>query len=282
MSLVNMKKLLDKASREKYGVGAFSIADMEMIMGVVKAAEERRSPAIIQVTQARLPYSPLALIGPMMLSAAKNASVPIAVHLDHGRELSGIEEALEVGFTSVMIDASLMPIKENIAMVKKVIKMAAPYGAAVEAEVGSIGGSEGWAKNDDVRYSDPEEVRMLYEETGVDAIALSIGNAHGIYKSEPKLNFEILQKTAEIVPVPLVLHGGSGISDDDFRKCIQYGIRKVNIATASFVAVTNAVQDYYESNVKHDYFGVSNHMVEATCKNVERHMDVFGSSNREK
>lgn len=274
-----MKSLLMDAENRKYGVGAFSVANMEMIMGVIKAAEERRSPAILQIAQVRLPYSPLSLIGPMMIAAAKNAAVPIAVHFDHGLDIDVIKQALDLGFTSVMIDASHLPLKENIEIVKRVKKLAERYDACVEAEVGQLAGSEDGSVDHEMCYSNPEEVKRLYEETSVDAIALSIGNAHGLYKKEPKLKFEILNESKKLVKIPLVLHGGTGISDDDFRTCIFHGIRKVNIATASFSAVEEGVRKYCRGNIK-NYFTLSETMVNSVYETVVRHMDVFQSSGK--
>ncbi len=279
MSLVDMKSLLTKAKLGNYGIGAFSVGNMEMILGAVKAAEESRSPAILQIAQARLPYSPLKLIGPMMVAAAKNASVPIAVHFDHGTDPAVIRMALELGFTSVMIDASHLKLSENIRMVKQVKDMADQYKASVEAEVGQLGKSEDGSEDTGMFYSNPNEVKELYESTGVDAIALSIGNAHGLYTQEPKLNFNILSDTGKLVSVPLVLHGGSGISAEDFKKCIQYGIRKVNIATASFMAVEAAARKY-AAEEKKDYFKLSAEMVNSVCQNVKEHIEIFGSDNK--
>lgn len=279
MSLVDMKSLLTKAKQGNYGIGAFSVGNMEMILGAVKAAEESHSPAILQIAQARLPYSPLKLIGPMMVAAAKNASVPIAVHFDHGTDTAVIQQALELGFTSVMIDASHLKLSENIRMVKQVKDMADQYEASVEAEVGQLGKSEDGSEDSGMFYSNPNEVKELYESTGVDAIALSIGNAHGLYTQKPKLNFNILADTGKLVSVPLVLHGGSGISAQDFKKCIQYGIRKVNIATASFMAVETAARKY-AAEEKKDYFKLSAEMVNSVCQNVKEHIEIFGSDNK--
>jgi fructose-bisphosphate aldolase class II len=279
VSLANLKSLLTRAEQGNYGVGAFSVANMEMIMGAVHAAEECNSPAILQIAQVRLNYSPLKLIGPMMLAAARNASVPIAVHFDHGMDIEVIKEALELGFTSVMIDASHLPIEQNIKMVQKVKDMADHYGASVEAEVGQIGGSEGGTEDREMFYSNPAEVKELYESTEVDAIALSIGNAHGLYKKEPKLKFNLLTETKNLVSVPLVLHGGSGISPDDFRKCIDLGIRKVNIATANFMSVEQAARDY-SSGEKRDYFKLSSLMENSMYKNVKEHINIFKSNEK--
>ncbi len=274
MSLVPMKDILLNAEKEGRGVGAFSVADMEMIMGAVKAAEELASPIILQIAEVRLPYSPLDKIAPMMIAAAKNASVPVAVHFDHGLTTEVIRQALDLGFTSVMIDASKLPIEENIKRTLEVRKLADRYGASVEAEVGQLGVSEDGSGDAAKIHSDPMEVKRLYEETGVDAIALSIGNQHGFYKAEPKLNFEILKEANKLVPVPLVLHGGSGISDEDFRKCIRNGITKINVATATFCAVKNAASDYLK-NEKTDYFSMSDAMMKGAYENIKRHIKVF-------
>lgn len=274
-----MSVLLKEAEKGNYGIGAFSVANMEMVLGAIRAAEELKSPVILQVAQVRLPYSPLKVFGPLMIAAAKEANVPVAVHLDHGLDIETAKQALELGFTSVMIDASHLPIDENIWLVQKVKELADEYGADVEAEVGQLAGSEDGSFDHEMLYSDPDEVEKLYLKTKLDAIALSIGNAHGLYKKEPKLNFKILAKAHERVPVPLVLHGGSGISDDDFRKCIAGGIRKVNVATATFLFVENAVRDYCKED-KHDYFAMSAAMVKGTYENVCRHIKVFQSDNK--
>ncbi len=280
MALVPMKELLSAAETGGYGVGAFSVANMEMILGAVKAAEELKSPLILQIAEARLPYSPLSVIAPMMVAAAKEAEVPVAVHFDHGKSLKCIEQALDLGFTSVMIDASCKPIEENIRLTKQVREMADRYGATVEAEVGQIGISEEGEMEGDRIYSDPEEVKRLKEEARPDAIALSIGNAHGLYKDEPKLNFDVLKKSRELTEMPLVLHGGTGISEEDFKKCIQGGIRKINVATATFLAVEGAAREYAEKESKRDYFKLSHGMAQEAYENVKKHMLVFGSAGR--
>jgi fructose-bisphosphate aldolase class II len=214
-----------------------------------------------------------------MLAAAKSASVPIAVHFDHGMDVDTIKQALELGFTSVMIDASHLPIGQNIELVYKVKDMADHYGASVEAEVGQLGGSEGGTEDNEMFYSNPLEVKELYVNTNIDAIALSIGNAHGLYKSEPKLKFDLLSETKKLVSVPLVLHGGSGISAEDFRKCIELGIRKVNIATANFISIEEAAREY-SSESKKDYFKLSSGMVTGMYKNVMEHVNIFNSNGK--
>jgi len=279
LALVPMKDLLLAAEQGEYAVGAFSVANMEMVLGAVRAAEELKSPMILQVAQVRLPYSPLPVIAPLMLAAAKNASVPVAVHLDHGKTIDCIEQALELGFTSVMIDASDKSIEENICLTKQVKALADRYGATVEAEVGQIGVSEDGKAEGKRIYSDPLEVKKLQEETGVDAIALSIGNAHGLYKEEPKLNFSVLEKSNELTGMPLVLHGGTGISEEDFKRCIQGGIRKINVATGTFMAVERAAREY-ATEEKRDYFRLSAHMVQLAYENVKKHIRIFGSEGK--
>lgn len=280
LSLVPMKELLLDAERGGYGVGAFSVANMEMILGAIKAAEELRSPLILQIAEVRLPFSPLEIIGPMMIAAAKEAKVPVAVHLDHGKTMECIAKALELGFTSVMIDASCQPIEENIRITKQVRELADRYGATVEAEVGQIGVSEDGACEGERIYSDPQEVRRLKEEAGPDAIALSIGNAHGLYKDTPKLNFEVLKKSRELTGMPLVLHGGTGISEEDFKTCIAGGIRKINVATATFLAVEQAARIYADTEEKRDYFKLSHQMAQEAYENVKQHILIFGSQGK--
>lgn len=280
MSLVSMKGLLSDAQEGGYAVGAFSVANMEMVLGAIKAAEELNSPLILQVAQVRLPYSPLPIFAPVLLAAAEQASVPVAVHFDHGLDIPHIEQALKLGFTSVMIDASKAPMEENIALTAKVMKLASAYGAAVEAEVGQLGSAEDGSVEGDKIYSDPKEVQRLYEETGVDVIALSIGNAHGLYKKEPRLNFEILRQSNSLVPVPLALHGGSGICEEDFKKCIRGGIHKINVATASFLAVENAAREYSRTVEKSDYFTLSRRMMLGAYENIKRHMLIFESDQK--
>ena len=279
MSIINMSGLLRKAEDGFYGIGAFNVANMEMIMGAVQAAEELKSPIILQVAQVRLPYSPLHMLGPMMVEAAKASTVPIAVQLDHGTDLETIQHALDIGFSSVMIDASHLPIEENIKMVQKVKEMTRAYEATVEAEVGQLAGSEGDAADQAMLHSDPLHVEMLYQKAGPDAIALSIGNAHGLYKKEPRLQFNLLLEAKKRVPIPLVLHGGSGISDEDFRKCIAGGMRKINIATATFRSVEHSVRGYCQTE-ENDYFKMSKAMVEGAYENVYRHIKLFQSDNK--
>lgn len=280
MPLVNMKDILTKANEEGYGVGSFSVANMEMIIGAIKAAEELNSPLILQIAEVRLKHSPLHIIGPAMVNAAKNAKVPVAVHFDHGVNIETIHQALELGFTSVMFDGSHLPIEENIKETKKVIELAKKYGAAVEAEIGQVGGSEDGSEDIAVRITSVNDAKHFYEETNVNALAIAIGNAHGVYKEEPKLHLERLQEIHDNVQVPLVLHGGSGISAEDFKNCVKHGIRKLNVATATFNSVVDTVRILFKAYDTVDYFRYHNEVISAAYENVKKHMTIFGSCNK--
>lgn len=277
MPLVNMKDLLKDAQDKNYAVGSFSVANMEMVLGVIKAAEETKSPIILQIAEVRLNFSPLAIIGPLMVAAAKQAKVPVAVHLDHGKTLECIEQALKLGFTSVMFDGSHLPLEENIAMTQKVVSMAKPYGAAVEAEIGCVGGSEDGSEDIAINCTSPAQAVKFSAETQVDALAIAIGNAHGNYKQTPKLRFDILEQVHNRVELPLVLHGGTGISPDDFIKCHQNGIKKINIATATFDSVERTVRESYAANKICGYYDLHSAEIEGAYQNAKKHMEIFYS-----
>lgn len=277
MPLVNMKTLLKDAQKRNYAVGSFSVANLEMIQGVVKAAEETKSPIILQIAEVRLNHSPLHIIGPAMLAAAEHASVPVAVHLDHGTTLDCIGEALRLGFTSVMFDGSHLPLEENIEMTKQVIAMAKGYGAAVEAEIGCVGGSEDGSVDIAMRCTSPEQALLFSERTEVDAIAIAIGNAHGFYKEAPQLRFDILESVRDKVSVPLVLHGGTGIEPQDFIRCHQSGIKKINIATATFAAAERKVKAGYEKGEIKGYYDMHTRQIQGAYENAKKHMEIFHS-----
>lgn len=275
-----MKDLLKEAQKSDYAVGSFSVANMEMILGIIKAAEETNSPIILQIAEVRLNHSPLEVIGPTMLAAAKNAKVPVAVHLDHGTTLPCIKKALELGFTSVMFDGSHLPLEENIAQTKRVVEMAKPYGAAVEAEIGCVGGSEDGSVDIAINCTSPEQAKRFYTETGVDALAIAIGNAHGNYKETPHLRFDILSEVHNSVDVPLVLHGGTGISEEDFIRCRKNGIKKINIATATFDSVERTVRNAYESGEINGYYDLHQAEIKGAYDNAKKHMVIFDSPNK--
>ncbi len=278
--LVNMKDLLKKAQEGSYAVGSFSIANMEMILGVIKAAEEMNSPIILQIAEVRLNYSPLNIIGPCMLAAAKNAKVPVAVHLDHGTTIDCIKNALELGFTSVMFDGSHLPFEENVEKTKEVVALAKKYGAATEAEIGCVGGSEDGSVDIAMRCTSPAQAKEFFEKTGVDALAIAIGNAHGFYKEAPELRFDILEDVAKAVSVPLVLHGGTGIEPEDFIKCHQKGIKKINIATATFASCERKVREGYENGEIKGYYDLHQKEIDGAYENAKKHIEIFHSQGK--
>ena len=281
MALVKMKDLLRRAEEKNIGCGAFSVGNMEMVRGAIRAAEELDIPIILQIAEVRLKNSPLHLMGPMMVQAAKEAKVDVAVHLDHGLTFETVDKALELGFTSVMLDASTLPFEENIARVKAVVERARKYSATVEAELGLVGGSEDGSCDHGIRCTDPDDAVVYARETGIDALAVAIGNAHGNYPVAPTLAFDVLEKIHEKVDIPLVLHGGSGITDKDFQRAISLGIRKVNIATASFNSLTAHVEKYMESTDKHNFFDLNEAMAQGTYENVKKHILVFNEPYQE-
>lgn len=270
-----MKELLRRAQENQIGCGAFSVGNMEMVKGAVLAAEEMNSPIILQIAEVRLKHSPLHLMGPMMVQAAKNAKVDIAVHLDHGLSIDIVKEALALGFTSVMLDASEEEFYENARKTKEVVELAKKYHASVEAELGMVGGSEDGSLKNEIRCTDPLEAKKFCEITNIDALAIAIGNAHGNYAVAPTLEFDVLNKINELVSVPLVLHGGSGIQEKDFQRAIANGIRKINIATASFSSLTEDARSYFSSDICHNYFGLNEAMVEGVRRNVKDHIAIF-------
>ena len=271
MSLASMGPLLNRAMKENRAVGAFSVANLEMILGVVSAAEKAKTPVILQIAQARLNTSPLHVIGPAMLAAARAAKVDVAVHLDHGSTEACIQEAIALGFTSVMFDGSHLSVEENIAKTKRIAAFAHARGVDVEAEIGRVGRTE-TGEDAPLAYADPGEALRFIEQTRVDALAVGIGNAHGVYAATPSLHFDILEEISRNSGTPLVLHGGTGITPEDFRRAISLGVRKINIATASFQASAKAAHQAEETNI----FDVSRRMAAATEEAALAHIEIFG------
>ncbi len=277
MSIVTLKDLIRRADAQGKAVGAFSVGNMEMILGAVKAAEETQTPIIIQIAEVRLPTSPLEIIGPMMVAAAENSSIDICVHLDHGLNYETVETALELGFSSVMLDGSLLSYEDNIALTQRVVALAGEYGASVEAELGVVGGNEGGGKAHTIQCTDPAVAEDFCQRTGIEALAVAIGNAHGHYSVAPQLRLDVLNEIHKSCSTPLVLHGGTGISPEIFQECIRNGIRKVNIATASFDAVVRAsAQNTVE---KGNYFALSQKMADFVYENVKKHIKIFNMEN---
>lgn len=278
--LVNMRELLADAMDGNYAVGSFSVANMEMVLGVLKAAEELKAPVILQIAEVRLKQSPLEVIGPLMVAAAENAPTPVAVHFDHGKTLEKITQALDIGFTSVMFDGSHLPLEENIEFTNKVISVADEYDAAVEAEIGCVGGSEDGSEDIAINCTKTEDAVRFESETQVDALAIAIGNAHGNYKSTPNLRFDILEDVEKNTDVALVLHGGTGITPEDFVRCSHTGIKKINIATATFDSVEKTVSSWYNDGKIKGYYDLQAAEVEGAYQNAKKHILIFGSDNK--
>ena len=246
MPFVNSRELLLDAQRHGYAVGAFNVENMEMVQAVVAAAVAEGVPVMLQTTPSTLRYADTALFAAMVRAVAEKAAVPVAIHLDHGDSFELCERAARDGYTSLMIDGSKLPLEENIALARRVADMAAalPGRPCVEAELGKLGGKEDdvEVKEGDDLYTDPAEAERFVRESGIDTLAVAIGTAHGFYKGKPKLAFDRLAQIRDAVSVPLVLHGSSGVPDEDVRYAISLGICKVNFATELRVAYTEAVR----------------------------------------
>ena len=238
--LVTLCDVLKKAQKEHYAVGLFNTTDTDMLEAVIGAAEELRAPVIIGTAEVLLPYGELKLLAPSLVAAAKRASVPVVLHYDHGLTFERCMEAMQLGFSSVMFDGSIKDYDTNIKETQEIVKIAHTLGVSVEGEIGHVGQA---ANNDNLltdMYTTPEEAKKYLDATGVDALAVAIGSAHGVYKTKPQLNIERLKQIRASVDVPLVLHGGSGLSDDDFRNTVREGMAKVNIFTDLWcIAVVN-------------------------------------------
>ena len=245
--LVNLTQILSIAEENCYAVGAFNTPNLECINAVLSAAEKLNVPVIIAHAELHEAVSPLTKIGPVMVQAAKASRVPVCVHLDHCEDLDYMAQALEIGFTGVMYDGSTLPYEENLVNTKKAVAMAGKYGCGVEAELGALASREGGAANvSGPVYTDPDEAVSFCRETGIDALAPSFGTAHGIYKSKPVLDLDRVKVISEKTGLPLVMHGGSGVSPEDYRTGIRNGLRKINYYSYMSKAGTNAVKDLLE------------------------------------
>lgn len=283
MPLVTVAELLKEAEKGGYAVGAFNCNNMEIVQAIIEAAEKEKAPVIIQASQGAIKYAGIEYITAMSKLAAEMASVPVALHLDHGTSFEQVMKCIRYGFTSVMIDGSKLPFEENIALTKKVVDVARAVGVSVEAELGKIGGTE-----DDISvsereafFTDPEEAKVFVEKTGVDSLAVAIGTAHGQYKGEPKLDFDRLKKIRELTKIPIVLHGSSGVPDDSLRKAIELGVRKVNIDTNIREAFVWKMKEIIDKNPKEiDPRKILGPAKEAAVEVIREKIRVFGSSGK--
>lgn len=252
--LVTMNEVLQDAKKGHYAVGLFNAVTLELAQGIIAAAEETGSPVIFGTAEVLLPYNSLEDLAMILIPMAKRAKVPVVVHLDHGLKKETCLKALELGFSSIMYDCSTDSYEENCRKVKEMADIAHSYGASIEGEIGHVGGAEGAATAEGMEeaekfYTKPEEAKDFVDRTGVDALAIAVGTAHGAYKLPPKLDFDRIRKIAATIPTPLVLHGGSGLTDEDFRKAIEAGISKVNIFTdINVAAVESMFRNFSEMN----------------------------------
>ena len=273
--LVTLADILAEAEKGKYGVGLFNMLNLEMARGIIEAAEEERSPLILGVAEVHLPLIPFEYAALIMNDIAKRATVPVCLHFDHGVDYNKIKAAVDAGFSSVMYDGSSLPYEENIKNTLAVSKMAHAKGVSVEAELGHVGGAEG-GEDDGVEemYTKVAEVNDFIDRAEIDALAVAIGTAHGPYKKKPVLDINRLAEIYKVSSKPLVLHGGSGLSPEQFRATIDNGIRKVNICTEMCVAAREA---YIASKNHEIMFSDAKEAVKAVVKG---RMQLFGSSNK--
>ena len=274
--LTNLSSVLLDAKKNRYAVGLFNTVNLEMAKGVLQAAQELRSPVIIGTAEILLPYAELEELSYFLKPMAQRADVPVVLHYDHGLTDKRVREAIALGFTSVMYDCSMDSYEDNIQRVADITAFAHEHGVTVEGELGHVGANA--ADDDHSIYTDPETAADFVRRTGVDALAVAIGTAHGAYKQKPKLDIRRLQQLSQAVDVPLVLHGGSGLSAQDFRSCVENGISKVNIFTDINCACVDAVVDNYRKGL--GLTDVMNAQVEAVKHATMEKMRLFGCEGR--
>ncbi len=279
--LVTLTEILEIAEDKECAIGSFNTPNLTSVLAVIKAAESIDVPVIISHAELHEEVAPLEDIGPVMLLMAKNAKVPVCVHLDHGESLSYIEKALEIGFTSVMYDGSLLSYEENVKNTQAAVEMARAHNASIEAELGILGGREAGSKDtksyEDL-YTDPIVAKKFVDETGIDALAASFGTAHGLYKKKPNLDFGRVEKIYDLCKVPLVMHGGSGVSPEDYRKAISKGVRKINYYSYMANAGVKAVKEFLSEEDVVFYHDIDRVAQEKMMADALTAMKVFSES----
>ena len=282
MALVTSKEMLEEAKKNGYAVGAFNVENMEMVMAVLAAAEETGSPVIMQTTPGTIKYAGLDYYLANVRAAAERTKIPVVMHLDHGNSFELACKAYRTGYTSIMIDGSKLPFEDNISLTESVVRVCHSGGVPVEGELGKVGGKEDDLVGDDSNpYTDPEEAKIFVEKTGVDFLAVGIGTSHGVYKGIPKVNVEVLASIRDVVSIPLVMHGTSGVPDDQVKDCISKGICKVNYATDLRIAYTEGVKAHLKEHP--DDFDPKKYSAPAMEKvkaYVMQKMEVVGSCGR--
>lgn len=279
--LVNLKEILKIAEAEKNAIGMFNATGFDSLQAVVGAAEELNQPVIIAHAEVHNVYNDISMVGPAMVAVAKNAKVPVCVHLDHGTSLDMVYKALRLGFTSVMMDASALPYEENLSLTKRIAEAAHAMNVSVEAELGRLVTGEAGsgeemqnAKAEDF-YTRPDEAEAFCCATGIDALAIAFGTAHGFYTAQPKLDFEVVKNCAEATGLPLVMHGGSGVSDEGFRKAIENGIRKINYYSYMSKAGYTAAKGVIEAGKTNYLHDVEYAAMQAMKEDVKKAIKVF-------
>jgi fructose-bisphosphate aldolase class II len=283
MPLVSMSEILPQAKANKYAVGQFNMNNLEFTQAIIDASIEENSPVIFGVSEGAMRYMGLDYTVAMAKVAAERASVPVALHLDHGSSFEVVMKCIQAGFSSVMFDGSHYPLEENIRLTKKVVEAAHAVGVSVEGELGTIGGVEDDLNvaDEDAKLAKPEEAIRFWQETGVDALAIAVGTAHGMYKAEPKIRFDIIDEVARNIDAPIVLHGGSGVPDEDIVKAISLGVGKINVNTENQVAMTKVVRELLAAKPNmidpRKYLGPAREAIKETVRGKIR---LFGSNNR--
>lgn len=283
MALVSMKEMLEKGKENGYAIGQFNLNNLEYVQAILQAAEEEKSPVILGVSEGAAKYMGGYKVVVAMVKALMESygtTVPVAIHLDHGTSFKACAEAIHAGFTSVMIDASHAPIEENIKLTQQVVELAHIHGVSVEAEVGTVGGEEDGIIGG-IMYADPAECNKLVQEANVDCLAPALGSVHGPYQGEPNLGFKEMEEILNLVGIPLVLHGGTGIPTKDIKRAISLGTAKINVNTESQMAQAEAVRQVLKEKPElydpRKYLGPGTEAIKATVKGK---MQEFGSSNQ--
>lgn len=283
--LVTLKEVMKLAEEKRIAAGSFNTPNLESLQAVIGAAEDLELPVIIQFAQCHEPWIPLEMIGPVMVEMAEKSTVPVCVHLDHGETLEYLEKALRIGFTGIMYDGSVLSYEENLENTKKAVAMAAKTGASVEAELGSMGkresgaGDTGDGEDDTKIYTDPQKAKEFVQASGIDALACSFGTTHGIYLTEPKLDFDVVKNVRALTgDIPVDMHGGSGVSREDYHEAVRSGVRKINYFTYMDKSGGNVAAAYLSSLKAEEpafFSSVSMTARDAMKENVKAAMKMF-------
>ncbi|MCA1321649.1 class II fructose-1,6-bisphosphate aldolase [Bacillus tianshenii] len=283
MALVSSKEMLEDAYKNHYAIGAFAAHNLEILKAICDRADRLGAPIIIQATPGTLKYLEIDRLVSMVKATAEKVKIPIALHLDHGDSFETAMKCLRAGFTSIMIDGSHLPFEENVKLVESVVRVARPMGVPVEAELGTIGGVEDDLEVEEANalMTDPGAASIFVKQTGIDSFAPAFGTAHGLYKKEPELRFDLLEEIFNLTNIPIVMHGASGVPDESVTKALQYGVAKVNFSTELKIAFASELKNYLQENP--DQIDPRKYLVpamEAVSTIVEKKIELLGSSQR--